>query len=359
MNATTLINESIDTISKQNMKIEAMELLDASRGAAISETPGDDESGWLHGVSDEDRQWDILKSAIDGYTAEKEKMQEAPEGQRRRDAPEDPPAPWEPREQFCHSCESIATCLRRQVCSECGVTDALSEVDGEARRRAGRGPESNPEPLSAPRAATAHDELNEAQMRRRRAQLVHEQWAAKTKAEGTGMSVSLAEVIFPENALMTTDITQKEYLEMEVVLDSGAGAHVASRSHIPGYAVVPSLLSKAGAAFVGADGGRIKNHGEAALHLVTFDGQGGSHAVHSNFQIADVTRALWSVGVICDSGLNVVFAADHASVLGEKGQELCRLERRQSLYIATVKLKNPAYKPSSEESTQGFQRLGR
>ena len=192
--------------------------------------------------------------------------------------------------------------------------------------------------------------LDEAQERRVRAQREQERWAAK---------LNLAEVVFPENSPMTADVTQKEYLEMEVVLDSGARAHVANKAHIPGYNVVPSALSKAGAAFVGADGGRIKNHGEAALQLVTVDGKGEWHAVHSNFQIADVTRALWSVGVICDSGLNVLFAADHASVLDAKGKELCRFERKNCLYIATVKLKDPAYKPASEASTQGFQRQGR
>ena len=169
------------------------------------------------------------------------------------------------------------------------------------------------------------------------------------------MGVNLTEVVFPEGALLTTDIAQKRYIEMEVVLDSGAGAHVVSKSHIPGYSVSPSALSKAGAAFVGADGGRIKNYGEAALHFLTFDASGGEHAVNSNFQVADVTRALWSVGVICDAGLKVTFGATSASVRDSTGRELCHFERRQGLYIAKVKLENPLYKADE----QGFQRQGR
>ena len=35
--------------------------------------------------------------------------------------------------------------------------------------------------------------------------------------------------------------------------------------------------------------------------------KGTGHAVKANVQIADVTRALWSVGLICDSGLQVTF----------------------------------------------------
>ena len=111
-----------------------MELLDASRGAAVSETPGDDESGWLHGVSDEDRQWDILKSAIDGYTAEKEKRQEAPEGQRRRDAPEDPPAPWEPPEEVAAWAEGRAP---RPFSADTDVGLSLQRKESSMMRRRG------------------------------------------------------------------------------------------------------------------------------------------------------------------------------------------------------------------------------
>ena len=171
-----------------------------------------------------------------------------------------------------------------------------------------------------------------------------------------------AEIVFPDNSLMTADVTQREYLEMEIVLDSGAGAHVASKAHIQGYAVCPSALSKAGAAFVGADGGRIKNYGQAILELMTVDMKGGKHAVQSNFQIADVTRALWSVGLICDAGLRVEFKAESASVLDTTGKELCHFERKQGLYIAQVKLENPAYRAAArpaEPAEQGFQRPGR
>ena len=178
-----------------------------------------------------------------------------------------------------------------------------------------------------------------------------------TGAKGD-VAVNPLELVFPENSLMTADPTLQEFIEMEVVLDSGAGAHVASRAHIPGYAVLPSILSKAGAAFVGADGSRIKNHGEAALQLVTVDRHGREHAVHSKFQIADVTRALWSVGVICDSGLRVVFTKETAAVLDAQGKELCHFDRQQGLYIAKVKLKNPMYGQAGETQAAGFHRQG-
>ena len=195
--------------------------------------------------------------------------------------------------------------------------------------------------------------MEEAQDRRLRAHAAQEAWANKVKCK----SLHIAEVVFPDGSLMTTDITQKEYLDMEVVLDSGAGAHVISKAHIPGYAVVPSALSRAGAAFVGADGGRIKNHGEAMLNLLTPDRHGSLHAVSSTFQVADVTRALWSVGLICDSGLKVDFTADHAYVKDQEGREVCHFTRKNGLYVAMVKLKNPEFK-SIKAVDQDFQRRG-
>jgi hypothetical protein len=160
----------------------------------------------------------------------------------------------------------------------------------------------------------------------------------------------LAEVVLPNGEMHVAQSEIPRYVTMEVVLDSGAGAHVANKRHVPGYKVVPSALSKLGAAFVAADGGKIDNQGEALLSLITTDSKGAGHAVKANFQIADVTRALWSVGLICDSGLQVTFAAMSASILDKSGRELCHFERRHGLYIATVKLENPMH--------EGFGRPG-
>ena len=94
---------------------------------------------------------------------------------------------------------------------------------------------------------------------------------------------------------------------------------------------------------MGADGGRIANHGESLLKIVADDGRGGSHHITSNFQVADVTKALWSVGLICDSGLDVSFSKTEAFVLDANGHKLCRFERTGGLYVATVKLENPEH----------------
>jgi hypothetical protein len=162
-------------------------------------------------------------------------------------------------------------------------------------------------------------------------------------SEINDQQLRLAEVVLPNGEVHVAQAEVPRYVTMEVVLDSGAGAHVANKRHVPGYKVVPSALSKLGAAFVAADGGKIDNQGEALLSLITTDSRGAGHAVRANFQIADVTRALWSVGLICDSGLDVKFAAMSASILDRSGKEICHFERRHGLYIATVQLENPLH----------------
>ena len=157
------------------------------------------------------------------------------------------------------------------------------------------------------------------------------------------------EIVFPDDYLCTTE-NQEEYIEFEVILDSGAGAHVVGPAMIPGYKIEESDLSRAGAGFVAADGGRLANLGKALLHLMTMDSQGGVHKVHSTFQVADVTRALWSVALICDSGMDVKFEKTRALILDQAGREICVFQRRNGLYVAKAKLRNPLF--------QGFQRQG-
>ena len=73
--------------------------------------------------------------------------------------------------------------------------------------------------------------------------------------------------------LLTVDqrVAELEYFEepFEIILDSGAGEHVASDKDAPGYSVVPSKGSKIGQNFVGAGGHKMRNKGEMALRLKT------------------------------------------------------------------------------------------
>ena len=150
------------------------------------------------------------------------------------------------------------------------------------------------------------------------------------------------EVVYPEDAELRTAETVPKLAKLKVALDSGAGVHVINKEDAPGHAVRPSTMSKSGAAFLAADGGRIANHGELSVSMLSRDSQGKTHRICSRFEAADVTRALWSVGLICDAGLNVRFTSEKALVTDKGGKELCVFHRTNGLYIAEVDVEAPS-----------------
>ena len=109
-------------------------------------------------------------------------------------------------------------------------------------------------------------------------------------------------------------------------------------------------MAKAGATFKAANGSPIKNFGEVRLELVAKDSKGTSPHIKSKFEAADVPRALWSVGVLCDAGLDVKFNSEKAVVMDKNGVEVCVAYRKNGLYVSKVKIRNPKH--------AGFQRPG-
>ena len=138
----------------------------------------------------------------------------------------------------------------------------------------------------------------------------------------------------------------------EVALDSGAGEHVADRKDAPNYVVEESAGSRAGQNFIAANNQRIPNQGQMTLALQC-EGTNGKKGreIKTTFQVAKVSRPLWSVGRICDEGFGVKFMKDEALVLKKDGSIVCRFKRQGGLYVANMNLKNPLFKKS-------FQRQG-
>ena len=150
------------------------------------------------------------------------------------------------------------------------------------------------------------------------------------------------EVVYPEGAeILAADAVMPRYTTLKVALDSGAGAHVINKADAPGCKISPSAMSRAGAAFIAADGGKIANYGEVMVSMIAVDSTGEQHQISSRFEAADVTRALWSVGLICDSGLGVQFSSDKAIVSDKAGNEICVFHRSNGLYVAEVQVENP------------------
>jgi len=138
-------------------------------------------------------------------------------------------------------------------------------------------------------------------------------------------------------------------VEVSIAMDSGAVDHVANDEDMPGIEVVPSAASKAGRHFVGANGKTIENKGQAAVRMKAQD---TGAMINSVFQIAQVSRPLYSVSKICDSGCEVAFDNKEGRVL-KNGKVIASFPRRGGLYVSTFLIK-----PSdpSKHKQMGFQR---
>ena len=65
----------------------------------------------------------------------------------------------------------------------------------------------------------------------------------------------------------------------------------------------------------------------------------GGRTVRSTFQIADVTRALFSVSKMCDEGCEVHFAQTEA-IATKGGKVVTRFAREGGLYCVEMQLKD-------------------
>ena len=142
----------------------------------------------------------------------------------------------------------------------------------------------------------------------------------------------------------------EEYVLIEIALDSGAGDHVASAVDAPGYTIEASAGSRRGQNFVGAGGHKMPNKGQVTLQMLAPNGTAMDEQISTIFQVADVTRPLWSVSKVCDSGYKVLFDKDSATILDESMTPVCAFQRQGGLYVARMRLRNPKW--------SGFSRQG-
>ena len=149
-----------------------------------------------------------------------------------------------------------------------------------------------------------------------------------------------------DEELHNAETTNNEFLdvEIEIAADSGASEHVAADTDAPTYKVEESAGSRSGQHFVGAGGHRMANRGQMKLNMRADNGRKGRD-VRTTFQVARATRPLMSVSKICDAGMTMRFTSAMAVIEDNKGKEVCRFLRKGGLYIASMMLKNPDYKP--------------
>ena len=137
---------------------------------------------------------------------------------------------------------------------------------------------------------------------------------------------------------------------IKVAIDSGAANHVAGPEDVEGFPILPSRASKKGLGFVAANGATIPNLGEAKVGMK----EPGGRSINSIFQVAEVSRPLYSVSRICDEGCGVHFCASHATVT-KGGVEIAKFPRQNGLYVTEMTLQPPIERPGD---TSGFARQG-
>ena len=135
--------------------------------------------------------------------------------------------------------------------------------------------------------------------------------------------------------------------EVAIAIGSGAVDHVANDEDMPGIEVVPSASSIAGRHFMGANGKTIENRGQAAVAMKC-----GTANINSVFQIARVSRPLYSVSRICDAGCDVHFNKTEGRIT-KGGKLVATFPRRGGLYVNTFVVR-PADPRKHED--MGFQR---
>ena len=139
---------------------------------------------------------------------------------------------------------------------------------------------------------------------------------------------------------------------IELALDSGAGDHVASACDAPAYQVMESPGSKIRQHFLAAGGAKLPNQGQMTLAMM-FPVEDGETEVESTFQVAEVSRPLFSVSKVCDAGYDVIFNKKCAKIVNSKGVGVGVFQRQGGLYVAKIRVRNPKAKPS-----EGFGRRG-
>jgi len=145
------------------------------------------------------------------------------------------------------------------------------------------------------------------------------------------------------------NLNQDQYIEVKVTLDSGAVDHVANSNDLPGYTATINPKAKN---FVGANGDVIANMGEVEVIMEAPD---TGTEIGSTFQLAKVTRALYSVSKMDDGGAEIRIKGGKASVY-KGNQHITTFTREGGLYTSMMKLRKP--KPSNVAS-EDFRRQGK
>jgi hypothetical protein len=149
-------------------------------------------------------------------------------------------------------------------------------------------------------------------------------------------------------------LLNEEIVEVEVTMDSGSIRNVMHPEDLPAGCQVERQPNTKN--FVGANGGKIENHGTTETHMQDVD---GGQNVRCRWDCAEVTRPLISTGITCDSGYEVLHTPTEACVVpaGTLSKYLATINvvqrytrRGKGLYTTKMKMR------SAGSTASGFTR---
>jgi hypothetical protein len=95
--------------------------------------------------------------------------------------------------------------------------------------------------------------------------------------------------------------------------------------------------SRRGLHFVAANGDVIHNRGEAVINLMPEDTKVG---LKSTFQVADVSRPLYSATKITDQGCEITMNKERA-IVTKNGRQIAKFVRKKGLYLCKMTIRMP------------------
>lgn len=146
-------------------------------------------------------------------------------------------------------------------------------------------------------------------------------------------------------------VTDKE-MEIDVLVDSGAAAHVVGPEVFP-HPVLSSAGQRQGLRYTTASGERITNRGEQRVGVTSREGDG----YDITFQVTDVSRPLLSVPRLTEHGFRVDFGADGGTISHPRAGKTMKFQRRNGVYVLRLRVRPPnGDKP--RPAAAGFTRQG-
>ena len=159
----------------------------------------------------------------------------------------------------------------------------------------------------------------------------------------SGKAKQCVNLLTPIEMINIPPVSEPEFLEVEMTLDTGATVHAMDILDLPGFVVEESIGSKMGQKFQAAGGKLIDNEGQVQITMLA---PGTNQELVCNVQIAKVTRPLLSVTKMTESGkVKVLCLQDVAEVQDLKGNVLASFKKAGGLYTAMMRVRNPKFLP--------------